>query len=269
MGDVVQINGQPPGRPPLSQHPEAIRARARRAAKKKAAPARAGRGAKKPPGTKGARPAPQPGAHEQHPAVIALLFMLCAAAAAGTFVMASGTLADMYPGIGAAVRALGLVGAECVFGHGAYSLIRARRLGPALACLAIVLLCAAAEMGLASMQGALAMRHRQEAVLLTEAPSAAPVPAALTVDFSGGPKKAAEILAAQAQARHEAEAAEERREAELARLRQERLKLATQQTVLERVLPVILALLCALASAATTPLLEVLIRLLKRREVQP
>lgn len=40
-----------------------------------------------------------------HPVMIGLLFLFCAAAAAGTFVMARDTLVGMYPGIGAAVRA--------------------------------------------------------------------------------------------------------------------------------------------------------------------
>jgi hypothetical protein len=210
-----------------------------------------------------------------HPAVLAVLFLLSAGAAAGTFVMAWGTLGDMYPGVGAAVRALGLVATELIFGHLVYVLWRMGMFGAAGACLVVVLICAAADVGLASVQGTVVTRAKEDGILKDSAPvvivGAANIPGQGAVsDISGGPKKAGAVIdylkGRDAAAREDArQAREDAREdarqarADVKRTRDARLKLAKQRTQLEKYLPGVLALLCALAAAATTPLLEAVI----------
>jgi hypothetical protein len=186
-----------------------------------------------------------------------VLFLFCAAAASGTFVMASDVLAAMYPGIGCYVRALGLVGCELAFGHASYALIRSGRTGSGLACGVIVLLCALAEMGLAGTQGDVVARLKQDVILSQDAKAQAPaVAVAVSTDIPGGPQKTQEILQAQADARHEAQAEAERQRLARERTQAQRLKLTMQRTQLETLLPILLALLGACAAACTTPLLE-------------
>jgi hypothetical protein len=205
---------------------------------------------------------------QEHAVVLGLLFVFCAAAAAGTFVMAQGVLSDMFPGVGSWVswvRSLGLVATELCFGHFAYSLWKRGRAGGGAACAAVVLLAALAECGLAGSQGDIAARNRQEAVLKEDAQVVAPASAeTVATDIPGGPQKAAEILEAQKEARHEAQAAEDRREAAHERVQAQRMKLAVKRTKLEQLLPVLLALLGAAAAACTTPLLEMLIQAMRR-----
>jgi hypothetical protein len=188
--------------------------------------------------------------------VLIVLFLLCCGAVAGSYVMAADTLRGMFPGIGAYVRALGLVGCECAFGHFCYALFKARRGFVGGCCAAVVILAALAEMGLASAQGEIAMRSKQDAILAKTDTPASFVEAPLKID--GGPTKTAEVLAAMADARHEAAT-------EAAANKARRLALATQQTWLEAYLPVILAMLGAMAAACCTPILEMLLSGVRRK----
>jgi hypothetical protein len=219
-----------------------------------------------------APPAPVPDTdHGKHPAVLLMLLLLCAGAAIAGFIMAWHSLAGTYHGISAPARALAVFAAELVFGHFAFLAYRRSGWLAAAPCGVVVLLCAFVDIGIAGMQGAVAERQAEDA-LLGQAPAAIELqtkcePRQAPADYgtqrlpiwqAGEDRRMAECHATQAQERQQLQAQAEKTQAS-------RVKLAGEKSFFEVIMPGLMPLLGALAAAAVMPLFEMLVASLRRR----